>query len=120
MSILKKAAEILVESGYAVKRYTDLHSEYLGYVCVVDDDWPSATGHRPEKVEIFADTLEGRRQADAIEDWLWYNQNRIYANSYHAVDEPLDEGVSHHQWRLDRIKWCLEQLSDDTNGESDE
>ena len=110
MNELEKAAEILVLSGYAEKTVES-------YVIVIVRHGPLQV--YPESVDPFYTgddahrECHARRQADAIEDWLWFNQNRIYANSYHAIDEPVDEKVSHHKWRLDRIKWCLQELSND-------
>ena len=60
----------------------------------------------------YADTLEGRRQADAIEDWLCNNYEKLWEQ---ASDDDLilDHDITHHQWRLDRIKWCVEELDND-------
>ena len=87
-----KTAEALVECGYA-------------------DDWQEPitncievlVNHRWTIVDPFADTLESRRQADALEDWL--DQN--YRNLWLAA---RSSALSCHQMRLDRIKYCFEQL----------
>jgi hypothetical protein len=64
-----------------------------------------------------------RRQADAIEEWLYLQSEPKPTNNYwdisaqevacHQLETNIDN--NRHQWRLDRIKWCLEQL-----GEADE
>jgi hypothetical protein len=107
---MKKIAEALVQCGYADYQIGD------GSVRWKDAELDNLC----EEVEPFADTLEGRRQADALEDWLFINHNRLW-----AIDSKRPEAVppiissnrfySQHQWRLDRIKWCFEQLevSDD-------
>ena len=105
MNELQKAAEILVESGYGInaREPTD-DIDYIhitvGFIIVI--------------VDLFADTLEGRRQADAIEDYLMLKKGSlIWAASQNATanmcqDKDLN---SNHKWRLDRIKWCLNELS---------
>ena len=54
-----------------------------------------------------------RRQADALEDWLWDfgNEVSLWNRSEVEVDFPPMGG--HRQWRLDRIKYCFEQLEKD-------
>ena len=68
--ITKKAAQILVECGYAVSLEVDKREHLqlkphinLSVACE-DRDFDSVT------CDPFEDTLEGRRQADDIEDWL--------------------------------------------------
>ena len=100
MNILQKAAEILVECGYADK---------LGYM-----ENGNAEVIRTKlfhHVEPFADTLEGRRQADAIEDWLWERYLKIHTEGdLWGESINIEQESTKHQWRLDRIKWCLEEL----------
>ncbi len=108
MNTLEKCAEILVERGYASGFYM-YHDRYL---------WEKENKAKREayfedtqlKVNPFADTLEGRRQADAIEDWLMVEH---YARWYKSknIDTCVDIKFSCHQWRLDRIKWCIEELN---------
>ena len=62
-----------------------------------------------EKCDPFAGTLEGRRQADAIEDWIEENEGKLWR--VNSICNNQDESDSHHQWRLDRIKWCLDEMS---------
>ena len=104
MNTLEKCAEILVAVEYAQYEWINLHgrqavekySTGASYLC-----------------DPFADTLEGRRQADAIEDYLICKKGSlIWAVSQNAKanmcqDKDLN---SNHKWRLDRIKWCLEEL----------
>ena len=103
---MNKAAEILVECGYGESSLCkDLaHS----HIRVKDESFGSATGYRGEAVQPFADTLEGRRQADAIEDWLDNTSKHFELWDKSAGWCKPTNG--NHQWRLDRIKWCLEQL----------
>ena len=101
MTILQKAAEILVECGYG-----DYKTDNNNYVCWRDPEIDNTM----EAVKPFSDTLEGRRQADAIEDWLRINKPfSIWKESgYHCFINKEKGG--NYQWRLDRIKWCLQEL----------
>ena len=98
----QKAAEILVESKYIGGFWGN--GEFLFY----DRGFENET-----RIDPFRDTLEGRRQADAIEDWLRSTKTLNALHLWLTISkEPCGERT-HHQWRLDRIKWCLEQLSEE-------
>ena len=58
--------------------------------------------------DYMEDTLAGRQKADAIERYLVLQQNDLWLKSYGA--DTANEEADMHQWRLDRIKYCLEQL----------
>lgn len=100
---LQKCAVILVGSGYAIDKKTrtwspnvliehkNIEDELVWWVC-----------------EPFSDSLEGRRQADAIEDWLRSPRMSHYWDK--SGSQLFDHKDNHHQWRLDRIKWCIEEL----------
>ena len=105
MNKLQKAAEILVECGYATSYEKDGHHWYVEYLYT--DNMPCY-----EKVNPFADTLEGRRQADAIEDWFNHNEEpyKLWCDSDLMTRSVESLSKSVHQWRLDRIKWCLDNL----------
>jgi hypothetical protein len=120
--ILKKAAEILVECGFAVKFNIDKreHLQHSPPICLIvaceDRDFDSVT------CDPFADTLEGRRQADTIEDWLrsfnaldcsvsdLWDASKLEVKPIRATG--ISAAFNQHQWRLDRIKFCLEQLGE--------
>jgi len=91
--IMKKAAEILFISSYAV--HINVND---GRIVKPGGDWIP--------VEFDEDTLEGRRQADALEDWLSDNETMLWLAAH-----PIECKTTGHQWRLDRIKWCLEELT---------
>jgi hypothetical protein len=96
----KRIAEALVECGY---KEADSYRESKGdYFLTAGDLWVDGEA----LVQPFADTLEGRRQADALEDWL------IYKGYYDEFDFSKLAGWprNFHQWRLDRIKRCFEEL----------
>ena len=118
---LKKAAEILVECGYA---------DYIGTWRGANrddntdtDEWHRLEWHfrgkgkdmhvhkSPEIVNPFADTIEGIHQAHAIEDYLYKNKHDLWTHLSSGKSSP----ASQHQWRLNKIRWCLEEL-----GEADE
>ncbi len=63
-------------------------------------------------VEFSVDTLEGRRQLDALEDWLIKNQLKLWDRARYNVTQ-LQSYNSQHRERLDRIKWCYDQLVKD-------
>ena len=112
-----KIAEILVSSGYAENIFEYEGEVFPDIVHIKDKDWPSQNNTRSQKVEPFKDTLEGRRQADAIEDWLMLKEYLLYQNGYKEADFPSKKDGSYwHQFRLNRIKWCLEQLTEQQHG----
>lgn len=99
MDITKKVAEILVECGYARKAVDDY---IVDIACGADGIAGIEVPSDP-----FIDTIEGRRQADAIEDYLVQKKKHLWLSSmgqFGFDDRPK------HQWRLDRIKWCLLEL----------
>lgn len=104
---LKKAAEILVESG----RY--VHKEYEGGVCilsVLDRDWPSRSGFRNCTLNPLKHDVDGINQAHIIEDWLRYlSRDGEWEKSGSIF---FDHGNSHHKWRLFRMVWCLNKLGE--------
>lgn len=103
--INKKAAEILVKCGYA-----DYKTDNGNYICWRDPEIDDTM----EAVQIFSNTLEGRRQADTIEDWLDNHKTFSDVDGLSIWDVSAMKIIresSYHQWRLDRIKWCLEELS---------
>lgn len=105
-----KIAEILVECGYAKSLAEDSEGVINGWVTICDSGYGIH-----EKVDPFADTLEGRRQLDALEDWLKFNQYNLWNFSEEDISQMNKSDstqMSSHQWRLDRIKWCIEQLEE--------
>ena len=106
--VLKKAAEILVECGYATSFFAiNKDSHY----------WIRFKGTDKEHTHVdpFADALDGRRQADAIEDWLCIYQYPLWNSSDTKAEYPEKTDTSFwHLWRINKIKWCLEQLSSDS------
>ena len=113
MNILEKAAEILVESGYAIKYREDgrEHLERGKYFYVYVGSNGGECGRYLDEIMCypFSDTLNGRRQADAIEDYLRDNCRQEWHKDVFN-NPPI---APYHQWRLDRIKWCLEKLTED-------
>ena len=100
----KCAAEILVECGYA-----ETITEVEGIVIV-----------KYGELQIYPETIDpyysgdnthreciSRRQADAVEDWLFNRYKELWTESVlHCGDGRKDL----HLWRLDRIKWCIQEL----------
>ena len=107
MNTLEKCAEILVECGKAIRWRNPVDPKFTGIIMVLTEaDVDGDYGEFNEWCNPFADTLEGRRQADAIESYLIQTNFHREFNVLTAKPEVAD----FHQWRLDRIKWCIEQL----------
>ncbi len=102
---MKKIAEILVECGYA-SQHTDWQDSRLLHVREGMEYVNTSEGWKT--VCPFADTLEGRRQADALEDWLHYAEPTLLMCAKQHCKEPVP--YNGRQKRLARIKWCFEQL----------
>ena len=114
---MKKYAEALIECGYA-DEYGSTKTEageiiawWVGRSYIHDDR------ERNQYVRPFSDTLEGRRQSDALEDWLMHKYTHIWNESDNGVywlrmRYRVDNNTA-HQWRLRRIKWCFEQLEEE-------
>lgn len=105
----KLMAEALVECG---------HAKSFG-----NEGWLIMDGHNnkynrtdyEQAITPFTDTLEGRRQADALEDWLLRDDRQLMAESNFHVSGYENDGCTYkscHQWRLDRIKYCFKQLGE--------
>ena len=107
---MKRYAEALVECGYAKAYQGELGNYFLD-----TQDYQFDILIR-EKCDPFTDTLEGRRQANALEDWL-INANSINydidGNLLWDKSEYINDDNGQHQWRLERIKWCFEQLENE-------
>ncbi|MGD9382361.1 MAG: hypothetical protein PVI03_07945 [Candidatus Thorarchaeota archaeon] len=101
---MKKIAEALVECGYAdqFQSFKIMAGHGRSYRLAIESDY--------ELLEPFDDTLEGRRQADALEDWLAQKHAELWGKSKTVIIDGKDEWKNEHQWRLDRIEWCFEQL----------
>ena len=109
----KLCADILVEKEYGLPpdmtTFPNCKDLDLHCIRIKDDNWPSEDNYRLETIGILADTLEGRRQADVIGDWLVANRKDMWLLSMSQFgfdDRPK------HQWRLDRICWCLNKLTE--------
>lgn len=114
----KRIAEALVECGmYAeVVPITDGKkvAHYIGYI----DEFNGTRDYRKsDKIDPFADTLEGRRQADALEDWLTLNHYPLWNRSELDAESPekpySENGAFWYQHRRNKLKWCFEQLEKD-------
>ncbi len=92
----KQIAEILVECGYAKDINKD-KGQYIVAINVPVTIWVWC--------DPFADTLEGRRQADALEEYLMDERPKIWF----ASGPHICLISTRRQRRLDRIKWCFEQ-----------
>ena len=107
--ILEKAAEILDVCGYA-----EFAIKEKGIILVKYDEVPY-----PESVDPFYSGNNthreclARRQADAVERWLVANELSLWNTFYRE-----NESAVGHEYRLDRIKWCLEKLTRDTEYET--
>jgi len=100
-----KAADILVESGYA--HTFCLRSEGFD-ICVITFEG------RTVNVEPLKDTLEGRRQKDFIHDWLTLNRYHLWESSERKAKIPimpcLEHGSFWYQVEVSRIEICLNEI----------
>ncbi len=94
----KKAAEILVECGYCPSYITNRLGDYTLVV-----------GHG-EYCNPFMESLEARKQADAIEDYLHDKHPDILEQSKRFCRVPRP--YNGRQKRLDRIDWVLKKLTE--------
>ena len=94
----KSIAKALVECGYAYSWQSNRAALFVTIPVTSEI----------QKVDPFADTIEGRRQADALEDWLAQEHGKLWGKSADYVGFKFH--WHYHQWRLDRIKWCFQRL----------
>ena len=112
MNKLEKCAEILVKCKYA-DWYSGGHdiiskTEYwLGYYAPEID-------HIQVPIQVFADTLEGIKQLNTIENYLHstVNLKGLWLRSMMHFGFNYEDC---HQWRKDRIGWCIEELCNEQN-----
>lgn len=112
MTTLNKAAKILVESGYGLSWTKRIHriSGRTTYSIAKDIDDP----FQDVDLSLYADTLEGRQQADAVEDYL-HTKQVLLLKERKQMEATIPKykpklPYNGRQKRLDRIKWCLDQL----------
>lgn len=107
----RKAAEVLVKCGFAdsyLKHYSSDVPEWGdGWYIFMPDQYPEIL------VDYTADTLEGRRQADALEDYF----DDLHLDEYLMCQwersaDNIDQVANLHQWRIDRITWCLDNTEE--------
>ncbi len=122
--ILKKCAWILVEAEYACA-YQAIKLPAGGVISwgVLGDN--IFYEDVDEEVNPFKNTLIGRQQLDSIENWL-YLKNPLYKNNKSLIISSEDiflfsnneEGFrkNRHDWRSERIFWCIEELCKEDGG----
>ena len=90
-----KAAEILYISGYAVS-------------CEFFDVYPIIVhAGKRTRVDPFDNSLEGKRQACALIEWLKLYKNDLWIQSN---VQPELSGLTTWQYILGRLEWCLQAL----------
>ena len=100
----KLVTEILVKQGYARKAVGDY---IVDIACGMDGIAGVEVPSDP-----LADTLEGRRQADAVEDWFEQHPDQWdLLGSFRVYVYDIGESV--RDWRLDRMVWCLNKLAEE-------
>ena len=99
MNTLQKCAEILVSSGYADIAY----GERLVWIAPEID-------HITDVCDPFSDTLEGRRQSDAIEDWLHINHPDLIGKLFADGEIYKTDDKTHTEWRKFNLKWCIQEM----------
>ena len=110
--ILKKAAEILLETGYAndycvmLNKLAVIVNTPSGFHKEIVTPFYSCEDNEADSLQIRLECYS-RRQADALE-YYFNSSTQLKLLWFRSMNEL---GFTHgHQWRLDRIKWCLENL----------
>ncbi|MCG6938710.1 MAG: hypothetical protein LJE83_11160 [Gammaproteobacteria bacterium] len=94
--IINKAGEILYISGYA-----DTCELFDTHVAIEHNG-------KQLNVDPFKNTLEGKRQACVIIEWLKLYKNKLWEKSTIEPDRP---GQTSWQYMLKRLEWCLYAMS---------
>lgn len=115
----KRIAEALVECHYAKEfKLNEITGQWMvsHQANSINEDYDL---YYP--VCFDQDTLEGRRQADALEDWLTLNHYPLWNRSELDAESPekpySENGAFWYQHRRNKLKWCFEQLEKD-NGQT--
>ena len=101
MNTLEKCAEILVACKYAQYEWVDIRGRQVVEKYSNGESYSCAP---------FADTLEGRRQANAIEDWLHQNETDLLNRAKEMVYKEAHKPYAGRKKRLDRMDWCVKEL----------
>jgi len=121
---LEIVADILVEMGYA-EEYQEFKGGTVSKSSENYDTWfviyKNSYGYtdkqstedpiKSERVDIISNTLKSRMQLDIVEDWLYNNNRKLYERNIWNIR--IKDYNSHHQWRKDRILWCISRLTKD-------
>ena len=99
MNILQKAAEILVECGYAQHTWVNING------CVAIEK--PVSGHAYQ-CEPFSDTLEGWKQLNAIK--TWFMDTPDHWDLWNDTADSIERNKSAHDHDLAIIECCLEEL----------
>ncbi len=104
-----KIASLLLVCDYAdrIEIVTDDRRDEVGKVAVIKAGEP----HWHYVVNPYSDSLESRRQENALEDYFaWFERDMWEESDRHVIcGEPW--GVfSMRARRLGRIRWCVEQM----------
>jgi len=114
MKHIKTATELLVKIGYADYWISTSNGDTIvGYaVCwgVADgDEWYD---DEREYVSLFDPLGDGIGQAHALEDHFAWNEEELWQESERHSMRPLSAGqYSLYGRRLDRIKYCVKELT---------
>jgi len=110
MNELEKCGAILVDIGYA-QFYGTTKNPKTEEVAGVFVGWKDADlDDLLEYIEYTEDSLQGRQQADAIENWLHRNSQAMLIRCKDEIQNaPLSEYDGRIK-RLERIRWCIRHL----------
>ena len=115
MKYKKKAAKLLVKSGYATyykstKAEDDTVVAY--WVCWCEPPENDQADDMCELVSPMEGTLDGMHQAIELENYLVWNEKDLWEESKRVTMRPLSEGqYCVNERRLDRIRFCLKELA---------
>lgn len=108
-------ADILIEQNYATRKMTASYiSPAAGGLCeIVSPFYVSDAGGKiltsEDQVDDLLRELTGRKQCDAIENWLHINKPELLRQAKHCSTPVPYDG---RQKRIIRMKWCLDILAE--------
>lgn len=106
--IAETAAQILINTGYAVRTFTRSGRLDFEYQWVETKDRHDGRHELP--VIPFEDKLVGIQQAHVIENYLEMFESQLWEKSKIIRIPITNNMLNFHQWRLNRIDACLSVL----------
>ena len=108
---MKRIAEALVECGMYVETIPIKDGRNIAYYIGYIDKYNGTRDYRESRrIDPFADTLPGRREADALMDFLRDVDGKNMLMEYLLECNDKDNELGEFDSRKATIKWCFERL----------